>query len=132
MTIDEAIADRDRPLSMPPAEWAQYVEASEEEERELVDGEAARLSGQADGVDGPAAVSPGDKLEMGLEQMLLGCKMAIRALQELSREDAAQADRALYDRIGDVVYNAIGPYLVDALRAHGELTSGGGGDGRKA
>lgn len=119
MTLEEAIADKDRPLSMTPMEWMQYEEASEEEDRDLVDDSAQRIVAEETGDDDPSAVvvEPGEKLDIGIEQMVLGCKMAMRALQELSRADVGVADRKAYDTIGDLIHNAVGPYLVEVLDA---------------
>lgn len=120
MTIDEAINDKDRPLSMTPQEWMQYVEATEEEDKALIDNEVARLVAK-EGDDESREIDNAEKLDIGIEQMVLGCKIAMRALQGLSRDNMGVREREAYDRIGDLIYNAIGPYLSDVLETRTKL-----------
>ena len=120
MTIDEAIKDKDRPLSMTPQEWMQYVEAADEEDKALVDNEVARIVAQ-EGGDEPREIDSAEKLDIGIEQMVLGCKVAMRALQGLSRDNVGVKEREAYDRIGDLIYNAVGPYLSDVLETRTKL-----------
>ena len=125
MTLQEAIMDPSRPLSVPPQEWMQYEEAKDEEEKEIVDGEARKVVAEeqnlppedADAVE----VDSYEKLEIGVERMILGCRMAKRALQELVRKDATPKERAYYDRVDDIVRNALAPYLSDILHARKRL-----------
>ncbi len=121
MTIEEAIADKNRPLSMSPKEWMQYEEAREHEEVDLVDDEARRIVAEEKGVPveefKSVEISSEDKLEIGIDQMVLGCRMAMRSLQELSREDVTPERRKCYAEICDLVDNAVAPYLADVLDA---------------
>ena len=118
MTLEEAIADKDRPLSVPPGEWIQYAEAKETEDRQLVDDEAVRLVEKEEGAE--RAVVPAEQLELGLEQMVLGCKMAMRALHSLERENVSVKERDFYNSVSDLVFNAVAPYLADILRARND------------
>lgn len=120
MTIEEAISDPGRPLSVPPGEWVQYSEAREAEEKQLVDDEAVRLVAEGEGAERP--VSAAERLDIGIEQMVLGCKMAIRALHSLERENAGVAERDFYNAVSDVVFNALAPYLADILRFRNDHT----------
>lgn len=118
MTLEEAIADKDRPLSMTPQDWMRCAEAEEEEDKMLVDDEAKRIVSADTGVPAQEVeISSEEKLDIGIEQMVLGCKMAMRALQELSRADKEPWKRGVYDKMQDAIYNGVGPYLVDVLDA---------------
>ena len=122
MTFQEALSDPNRPLSMTPKEWMQYEEAKEKEEEENVDGAAKELyveeigSLPEDGEPPPEA-----KLELGIEQMVLGCRIAMRALNELQRKDVAVKERKAYDGISEIVDRAIAPYLADMMKFRKEL-----------
>lgn len=128
MTLDEAIRDKNRPLSVAPAEWMEYQKAKDADEEVLFDEEASRIVRDEHAVTSPlpesthedvdsddAVVTPSDRLEIGIEQMVIGCKMAIRALQELSRIDSGQSDK--YDKIGTYIRNGVSPYLAEAMKA---------------
>ena len=126
MTIDEAIADKDRPLSVSPYEWVQYRKAEEKDDETLFDKEAERIVEDETG-ERPEEMTPQDRLEIGVEQMVVGCKMAMRALQEMRRIDLPASERAKYDKAGNFIFNGVAPYLADALKACME-----GADGWKA
>lgn len=129
MTLDEAIRDKNRPLSVAPAEWMEYQKAKDVDEEVLYDEEAARMvaeervvsdtesSAASEDYDEAKTLTAYDRLEIGIEQMAIGCKMAIRALQELSRTEAGQTDRSRYDAIGNYIRNGVSPYLADTMRA---------------
>lgn len=127
MTLEEAIADRNRPLSVSPYEWMQYREAEDKEAEMIYDDEADRIVQEETKSDEPAKTTPEDRVEIGIEQMILGCRIAMRALQEIDRMDKGLKDRAKYDRIKDNVFNGVAPYLAAALKACLE-----GADGWKA
>ena len=119
MTLQEAIRDPNRPLSMTPQEWMQYDEAKEQEEVENIDQTAKAIyvqemeipESQADEVFDAEA-----KLEIGIEQMVLGCRVAMRALNELGRKDASSEERKMYDGMTEIVNRAIAPYLADMMK----------------
>ena len=122
MTFQEALSDPNRPLSMTPKEWMQYEEAKEKEEEENVEGAAKELYVEEIGPlpeDGEAL--PEAKLELGIEQMVLGCRIAMRALNELQRKDVAVKERKAYDGISEIVDRAIAPYLADMMKFRKEL-----------
>lgn len=126
MTLQEAMVDPNRPLSMTPREWMQYEEAKEQEEIENIDQTAKEIYAEEEGVsEEQADVEFGaeEKLEVGIEQMVLGCRIAIRALNELSRKNVSISERKAYDGISEIVNRAIAPYLADMMKHRKELNS---------
>ena len=126
MTLQEAMADPNRPLSMTPREWMQYEEAKEQEEVENIDQTAKGIYAEEEGIPEERADSEfgaEEKLEVGMEQMVLGCRIAIRALNELSRKDVSIRDRKAYDGISEIVNRAIAPYLADMMKYRKEINS---------
>lgn len=124
MTFQEAIKDPNRPLSMTPQEWMQYEEAKENEEVEVVDQTSKQLYVQEMEVPEEQADEEFDavaKLEIGIEQMVLGCRIAMRALNELGRQDVSKEDRKAYDGMAEIVNFAIAPYLADMMKYRKEL-----------
>ena len=124
MTFQEAIKDPNRPLSMTPQEWMQYEEAKEAEEVEVVDQTSKQLYVQEMEVPEEQADEEFDavaKLEIGIEQMVLGCRIALRALNELGRQDVSKEDRKAYDGMAEIVNFAIAPYLADMMKYRKEL-----------
>lgn len=111
---------------MTAQEWLQYEEAKEQEEVENVDQTARDIYAEEMGVATPQADSEfgsEEKLEIGIEQMVLGCRMAIRALNELSRKDVSPSERRAYDGLEEIVNKAIAPYLADMMKFRKELNS---------
>lgn len=126
MTLQEAMVDPNRPLSMTPREWMQYEEAKEQEEVENIDQTAKGIYAEEEGVSEEQTDSEfgsEEKLEVGIEQMVLGCRIAIRALNELSRKDVSIKDRKAYDGISEIVNHAIAPYLADMMKYRKEINS---------
>ena len=126
MTLQEAMVDPNRPLSMTPREWMQYEEAKEQEEVENIDQTAKEIYAEEEGIPEEQADSEfgaEEKLEVGMEQMVLGCRIAIRALNELSRKDVSIKDRKAYDGISEIVNHAIAPYLADMMKYRKEINS---------
>jgi len=62
-----------------------------------------------------------EKLDISIEQMVLGCKMSMRILQELDRKNVSPLEREVYNEIKKNVYNAIAPYLADILKIRKRL-----------
>ena len=126
MTLQEAMVDPNRPLSMTPREWMQYEEAKEQEEVENIDQTAKELYAEEECVSEEQThleFGSEEKLEIGIEQMVLGCRIAIRALNELSRKDVSIKDRKAYDGISEIVNHAIAPYLADMMKYRKEINS---------
>ena len=126
MTLQEAMADPNRPLSMTPKEWMQYDEAREQEEVENIDRTAKEIYVEETGIPEEQADSEfgsEEKLEIGIEQMVLGCRAAMRALNELSRKDVPVKERKAYDGMARIVNCAIAPYLADMMKFRKEVNS---------
>lgn len=125
MTFQEAIKDPNRPLSMTPQEWMQYEEARDVEEAEVVDQTAKTIYEEEFVADGESDREFGseEKLEVGIQQMVLGCRAAMRALNELSRKNATQKERNAYNGMSDIVNRAIAPYLADMMKFRKDLNS---------
>ena len=126
MTLQEAMVDPNRPLSMTPREWMQYEEAKEQEEVENIDQTAKGIYAEEEGIPEEQTdleFGSEEKLEIGIEQMVLGCRIAIRALNELSRKDVSIKDRKAYDGISEIVNHAIAPYLADMMKYRKEINS---------
>ena len=124
--MQEAMVDPNRPLSMTPREWMQYEEAKEQEEVENIDQTAKEIYAEEEGVSEEQTdleFGSEEKLEIGIEQMVLGCRIAIRALNELSRKDVSIRDRKAYDGISEIVNRAIAPYLADMMKYRKEINS---------
>ena len=124
--MQEAMVDPNRPLSMTPREWMQYEEAKEQEEVENIDQTAKEIYAEEEGVSEEQTdleFGSEEKLEIGIEQMVLGCRIAIRALNELSRKDVSIKDRKAYDGISEIVNHAIAPYLADMMKYRKEINS---------
>ena len=125
MTFQEAVKDPNRPLSMTPQEWMQYEEARDVEEAEVVDQTAKTIYEEEFAADGESDREFGseEKLEVGIQQMVLGCRAAMRELNELSRKNATQKERNAYNGMSDIVNRAIAPYLADMMKFRKELNT---------
>lgn len=122
MTLEQSINDKNRPLSVSPFEWMQYKEANEKEDEDLLDGEAKRIIAEQNNINPDEVnVSPEQKLDIGIEQMILGCRMVNRTLLELNRKDVSIKQRNAYKTIKDLMDNAISPYLADILKERNNL-----------
>ena len=118
MTLEEAIKDQKRPLSVSPMQWMQYVEANDKQEQEIVDNEVKRIVSEENNIpfqELKTEIDPFEKLEIGIQQMVLGCKISIKALQELERVNTTPSERKAVNKIKEYVNNAIAPYLADIL-----------------
>lgn len=107
---------------MTPQEWMQYEEAKEQEEVENVDQTAKEIYVEETG-EPESEFGSEEKLEVGIEQMVLGCRMALRALNELSRKDVPIQERKAYDGMTEIVNRAIAPYLADMMKYRKEINS---------
>ena len=125
MTFQEAVKDPNRPLSMTPQEWMQYEEARDVEEAEVVDQTAKTIYEEEFVAEGESDREFGseEKLEVGIQQMVLGFRAAMRALNELSRKNATQKERNAYNGMSDIVNRAIAPYLADMMKFRKDLNS---------
>lgn len=116
MTFQEAATDKNRPLSMTPREWMQYSEAKDQEEKDVFDDTADRIYAEETQLEEGKTVDATERLEVGIEQMVLGCRIAMRALNEIERQNASIEARKNYDGISNIVNSAIAPYLADIMK----------------
>ena len=123
MTINEAISDPKRPLSIAPQEWMLAVEAKLAEDEELTDKAAQRVIAAKKGEEPtkPLDVSAIEKMDAGIDQLVQGCKILMNAMDELKRANLEPHQRKSVDKINDLTNNAIGPYLVEIIQASQEF-----------
>lgn len=112
MDYQEAALDKNRPLSITPREWMHIVESAHEEERQLIDETAERLSKDSSDSDVAGLV----KVDIGLDQVIQGVKIVYSGLSDLNREDLGISSRRFYNSFKGVFDTAIVPYLIDALK----------------
>lgn len=123
MTINEAIVDPKRPLSIAPQEWMLAVEAKLAEDEELTDKAAQRVIAAKKGEEPtkPLDVSAIEKMDAGIDQLVQGCKILMSAMDELKRLNLEPHQRKSVEKINDLTNNAIGPYLVEIIQASQEF-----------
>ena len=123
MNLNEAIMDPKRPLSIAPQEWMLAVEAKLAEEQELTDKVVQRVVAAKKGEEPtkPLDVSAIEKMDAGIDQLVQGCKILMTAMDELKRVNLEPYQRKCVEKINDLTNNAIGPYLVDIIKASQEF-----------
>lgn len=125
MTLQEAIMDKNRPLSVPPQQWMQYEQAKQHEQEELIENEIKRIvaieENREDEDVSDIKVDAEEKLNIGIEQMILGCRMSMRVLQQLERKNTSPKERAFYNQARKIINNAVAPYLADILKARKKI-----------
>lgn len=119
MTLQQAIMDKDRPLSMTPQQWMQYQQAKQYQDDQLIENEVKTIIEQDETT--PIEVLPQEKLDIGIQQMVIGCRIAMKMLQQLDRTNVSPKQREVYNEIKDLVNNAIAPYLADILKSRKKL-----------
>lgn len=119
MTLQEAIKDNNRPLSVSPYEWMQYEKAKQQEEQQLIQAQIKRIVMDQNPTkeNSEFDVDVQEKLDIGIEQMILGCRIAIKSLQQLDRMNVSPKERQVYNEIKGLIYNAVAPYLSDILKS---------------
>ena len=125
MTLQEAIMDKNRPLSVSPHEWMQYEQAKQHEQEELIENEIKRIVAIEENKDdedvSDIKVDAEEKLDISIEQMVLGCRMSMRVLQQLERKNVSPKEREFYNQTKKIINNAIAPYLADILKIRKKL-----------
>lgn len=128
MTLQEAIMDKNRPLSVPPQQWMQYEQAKQYEEQQVIENQIKRIvaveQNQDDEDISNINVDSEQKLQISIEKMILGCRMSMKVLQELDRKNATPSQREFYNTTKNIINNAIAPYLADILKARKKLYKG--------
>lgn len=120
MTFEEAVMDKNRPLSITPREWMTAVEASIAEENELTEQSVNRIAKEkktkttsaAKGVDSDDAMV---RLELGIDQIVQGIKLVYSALEAAKKADYAPKVRKVANTVKDLFDGAISPYMVDVI-----------------
>lgn len=119
MTLQEAIDDKSRPLSVSPKEWMEYEQSAEQADADLTKNAARRIVAEEQGIpeekSGEIEVTSEECVEIGIEQMILGCRMVLRGLQELSRQNLAIDERRYYDDMEQLMRNEVLPDVADLL-----------------
>lgn len=129
MTFEEAARDPRRPLSLTPREWMFSVEASLAEEEELTERAAQRIAAKRKESTDEEQALPEDsgtgleKIDMGIDQLVSGCKLMDAGLREAKMVDMPPKTRRVVDKIEELLQTAIEPYLVDIIKESDSLES---------
>ncbi len=112
MTIEEAIRDPKRPLSISPRDWVLSVEAELEEEKELVEGSVERLISSK---TSSKEISPWEKIDLGLDEMIEGAKILDSGIFSLHSQNLKPEERILLSKIKETWEGGVLPYLSELL-----------------
>lgn len=129
MTFEEAAKDPRRPLSLSPLEWMYSVEAKLNEEEELTERAAKRIAAakkenKDENKDDALPEDSGtgvEKIDMGIDQLVSGCKIIDAGLREATFIDMEPKMRKHIDKIKELMETAIEPYLVDIIMESNKL-----------
>lgn len=126
MTFEEAARDPRRPLSLTPREWMYSIEAKLAEEDELTEKAAQRIAarkkeGSEEQEMPPDSGTGFEKIDMGIDQLVSGCKLMRAGLRETKLVDLSPALRKVAKDIEDLLDTAIEPYLVDIIEASNKI-----------
>lgn len=118
MTLNEAIQDPKRPLSINPMEWMLAVEADLAEEEELTKKVAERIATQNkknnDTVPQKDLVITGiETIDMGIDQIIQGIKLVYSGIENSDRADMKPKLRKTVNEIKDLMDTAVVPYMKD-------------------
>ena len=116
MTLDEAIKDPKRPLSMSPRDWMLSVEAELVEDNDLTNGTVERLVPEQQEVSESTKKENGWlKIDLGIDQIIEGCKILEKGIFEVNRMDLNKSQRTSIDYIDDIYRSAIIPYMAEIV-----------------
>ena len=127
MTFEEAARDPRRPLSLSPREWMYTTEAKLAEEDELTEKAAQRIAakkkeGENQEQEMPPESGTGfEKMDMGIDQLVSGCKLIRAGIRESKLADLSPELRKVAKEIEDLLDTAIEPYLVDMIKASNKM-----------
>lgn len=123
MTLNEAIQDPKRPLSINPMEWMMAVEANLAEEEELTQKVASRLAAKSkksdeseESVKKDLAIVGVETIDMGIDQIIQGIKLVYSGLTESEKADMTPKLRKSINEIKDLMDTAIVPYMKDIAK----------------
>lgn len=120
MTLNEAIQDPKRPLSINPMEWMLAVEADLAEEEELTKKVAERIATKNkknnDTVPQKDLVITGiETIDMGIDQIIQGIKLVYSGIENSDRADMKPKLRKAVNEIKDLMDTAVVPYMKDVV-----------------
>lgn len=120
MTLNEAIQDPKRPLSINPMEWMLAVEADLAEEEELTKKVAERIATKNkkdnDTVPQKDLVITGvETIDMGIDQIIQGIKLVYSGIENSDRADMKPKLRKTVNEIKDLMDTAVVPYMKDVV-----------------
>lgn len=117
MTLNDAIKDPERPLSINPMEWMLAVEANLAEEEELTKKVAKRISSKNDNENKEEkkdlTIVGIETIDMGIDQIIQGIKLVYSGLKESEKADMTPQMRKSVNIIKDLMDTAIVPYMKD-------------------
>lgn len=117
MTIEEAIKDPKRPLSISPRDWALSMDAELEEENELIDKSSERIaSEQKEASFSHSKESGWEKIDIGIDQIIQGCQILEKGIWEANMKNLSPECRSILDTIKDIFQSAIVPYMADIVQ----------------
>ena len=117
MTIEEAIKDPKRPLSISPRDWALSMDAELEEENELIDKSSERIaSEQKEASFSYSKESGWEKIDIGIDQIIQGCQILEKGIWEANMKNLSPECRSILDTIKDIFQSAIVPYMADIVQ----------------
>lgn len=120
MTLNEAIQDPKRPLSINPMEWMLAVEADLAEEEELTKKVAERIATKDkknnDTIPQKDLVITGiETIDMGIDQIVQGIKLVYSGIENSDRADMKPKLRKTVNEIKDLMDTAVVPYMKDVV-----------------
>lgn len=122
MTLNEAIQDPKRPLSINPMEWMLAVEADLAEDEELTkkvtERLAAKKSKKSDDDTEPKkdlVISGIETIDMGIDQIIQGIKLVYSGLDDTDKANMTPEMRKAVENIKDLMDTAIVPYMKDIV-----------------
>lgn len=118
MTLNEAIQDPKRPLSINPMEWMLAVEADLAEEEELTKKVAERIATQNKKNDNVVSqkdlsITGVETIDMGIDQIIQGIKLVYSGIENSDRADMKPKLRKTVNEIKDLMDTAVVPYMKD-------------------
>lgn len=120
MTLNEAIQDPKRPLSINPMEWMLAVEADLAEEEELTKKVAERIATQNKKNDNVVpqkdlSITGVETIDMGIDQIIQGIKLVYSGIENSDRADMKPKLRKTVNEIKDLMDTAVVPYMKDVV-----------------
>lgn len=117
MTIEEAIKDPKRPLSISPRDWALSMDAELEEENELIEKSSERIASEQKEMSFSYSKESGwEKIDIGIDQIIQGCQILEKGIWEANMKNLSPECRSILDTIKDIFQSAIVPYMADIVQ----------------